>query len=530
MIIGYGFDISNDENDDTRLEVHYQDYQDYQNLNDQELTQFIFDQNTFLGIPVLDELNDLDKSFLIGHYFLNKESTIEANVFSYSLKENKYVKLPRSFRFQVLVSGNSKTYESIHFRKKMNGNSIINLIDCGYKYDDLLFISLLSNKNFGPVFFFLKQQPKQIKLKFIDKKISSDECDLRCIVFNPFRSGIFAKLQKLVAPVIRKPEISKITTSEEKKANRDVWIKNKIKDEDINFFEYNEFSNIKTIGEGGFGVVSSAVTDDGNKVALKSFINNNEISEFFEELRLVRKINFHKNLNRFLGITKDHVGNYILVLEYANGGNLREYLSNKERFGSLRWKDKIQMALDITCGLKCLHSKEIIHRDLHSKNILVNDGKLLIADFGLSKKLNDVTSNSIANNMGMIEYIEPQCFEIDNYKKDKRSDIYSLGVLLWEITSGQPPFLNSNIYPLTSRISKNIREQPIEDTPPEYQKLYQECWNGDPELRPNIVQVYEILNQLISKFNDDVVVEIPSINDKPNTSDIYNLDDMINSI
>lgn len=160
----------------------------------------------------------------------------------------------------------------------------------------------------------------------------------------------------------------------------------------------------------------------------------------------------------------------------------------------------------------------------------MNDGKLLIADFGLSKKLNDVTSNSIANNMGMIEYIEPQCFEIDNYKKDKRSDIYSLGVLLWEITSGQPPFLNSNIYPLTSRISKNIREQPIEDTPPEYQKLYQECWNGDPELRPNIVQVYEILNQLISKFNDDVVVEIPSINDKPNTSDIYNLDDMINSI
>ncbi|CAB5304190.1 unnamed protein product [Rhizophagus irregularis] len=339
MIIGYGFDFpndendENDENDDTRLEVHYQDYQ---HLNGQELTQFIFDQNTFLGIPVLNELNDLDKSFLIGHYFLNKESTIKANVFSYSLKENKYVKLPHSFRFQVLVSGNSKTYESIHFRKKMNGNSIINLIDCGYKYDDLLFISLLSNKNFGPVFFFLKQQPKQIKLKFIDKKISSDECDLRCIVFNPFRSGIFAKLQKTkdivisllslydfkinllfsigisVAPVIRKPEISKITTSEEKKANRDVWIKNKIKDEDINFFEYNEFSNIKTIGEGGFGVVSSAVTDDGNKVALKSFINNNEISEFFEELRLVRKINFHKNLNRFLGITKDHVGNYIL--------------------------------------------------------------------------------------------------------------------------------------------------------------------------------------------------------------------------
>ena len=53
---------------------------------------------------------------------------------------------------------------------------------------------------------------------------------------------------------------------------------------------------------------------------------------------------------------------YIMVLEYANQGNLREYLENK--FDLLQWNDKIQMALDITCGLKCLHFKQIIHRDL----------------------------------------------------------------------------------------------------------------------------------------------------------------------
>ncbi|CAB4472837.1 unnamed protein product [Rhizophagus irregularis] len=81
---------------------------------------------------------------------------------------------------------------------------------------------------------------------------------------------------------------------------------------------------------------------------------------------------------------------YILVLEYANEGNLRDYLRNN--FASLEWNHKIQMALDITNGLKFLHSKEIIHRDLHSKNILVNNGKLLIADFGLSKKLAEITT------------------------------------------------------------------------------------------------------------------------------------------
>ena len=61
-----------------------------------------------------------------------------------------------------------------------------------------------------------------------------------------------------------------------------------------------------------------------------------------------------------------------MVLEYANNGNLRDYLGNKERFNSLRWKDKIEMAFDITCGLKYLHSEEVIHRDLVSQWIYNN--------------------------------------------------------------------------------------------------------------------------------------------------------------
>ncbi|PKY54649.1 kinase-like protein, partial [Rhizophagus irregularis] len=184
----------------------------------------------------------------------------------------------------------------------------------------------------------------------------------------------------------------------------------------------------------------------------------------------------------------------MLVLEYANEGNLRDYL---EKNSALEWNYKIQMALDIASGLKFLHSKEIIHRDLHSKNILVNNGKLLIADFGLSKKWTEVTTNSKGNLYGMKEYIEPQRFKNIEYKKDKKSDIYSLGVLLWEISSGRPPFPGYPRDILVVQISCfNLREVPIEGTPSKYQQLYQKCWDGEPKSRPDIEVVYETLSQL----------------------------------
>ncbi|PKY24321.1 kinase-like protein, partial [Rhizophagus irregularis] len=194
--------------------------------------------------------------------------------------------------------------------------------------------------------------------------------------------------------------------------------------------------------------------------------------------------------------------NYILVLEYANEGNLRKYL--KKNFTSLKWTVKIQMALDITSGLKFLHSKGIIHRDLHSKNILVNDRKLLIADLGLSKKLAEITTHSKGNKYGMDGYIDPQCFKDRKYKKNKKSDIYSLGVLLWEISSGRPPFSDCSRNLITHYIIKGEREDPIEGTPLKYQQLYQECWDDNPESRPDIEKVHEILSQLCNEDSFDL--------------------------
>ncbi|GBC52660.2 kinase-like domain-containing protein [Rhizophagus irregularis DAOM 181602=DAOM 197198] len=211
-----------------------------------------------------------------------------------------------------------------------------------------------------------------------------------------------------------------------------------------------EWIEEKIKNEGSFGKVIKANLTNRGLVALKIIFNDNskeklnEVNEeFVKELKLLREIDYHSNINHFLGVTNDSMS-YILVLEYANEGNLRDYLRNN--FASLEWNHKIQMALDITNGLKFLHSKEIIHRDLHSKNILVNNGKLLIADFGLSKKLAEITT-------------------------------YNRNILAIHISYN------------------NLREEPIKGTPLKYQQLYQKCWDDEPKLRPDIEEVYKILNK-----------------------------------
>ncbi|CAI2168980.1 133_t:CDS:2 [Funneliformis geosporum] len=280
------------------------------------------------------------------------------------------------------------------------------------------------------------------------------------------------------------------------------WIEKKIKGDDITQFEYSEFSNFVEIGKGGFGFVRRADIR-GTQVALKCLMTKkDEIDDLVNECKILRKVHYHSNINKFLGITKDSDGYYIMILEYANGGSLRDYLGNDERFKSFGWKDKIRMSLDITCGLMCLHKENIVHRDLHSKNILVNNGILLIADFGISKHLEEMTSNSIANVFGMPEYIDPQCYRDSKFKKDKKSDIYSLGVLLWEITSGRPPFPNyENKFALIYHLLSKNREKPIEHTPPKYQNIYQDCWDDVPNKRPDIEEVYGSLKQLELEFD-----------------------------
>jgi serine/threonine protein kinase len=175
---------------------------------------------------------------------------------------------------------------------------------------------------------------------------------------------------------------------------------------------------------------------------------------------------------------------YLLVKEYAEGGTLRNYL--EARFLSLNWEDKYGLALQLSSAINCLHENGIVHKDLHSNNILIHQDSIKLADLGLSRRIGDAEQLSL-NKFDTIPYIDPEVFGIigeksrylNSSEKDKqieklkKSDIYSIGVLFWELSSGKKPFSNIKYdLSLAKRIAQGLREEIIEGTPEGYSDLY----------------------------------------------------------
>ncbi|KAF0386543.1 kinase-like protein [Gigaspora margarita] len=278
------------------------------------------------------------------------------------------------------------------------------------------------------------------------------------------------------------------------------WLEKTISDGHINYIEYNKLSNPIETGNGAFGNVFKYDWKDCElTVALKCLIINTSIDEkiikdFIDELKILRKVSCHPCNITFYGVTKSSYGHYNMILEYANEGTLRKYL--KTNFTRLQWTDKLHIAKEITFGLLFLHNNDIVHRDLHSNNILIHEGKPKITDFGLSKQINEASKTSTA--FGMVAYVDPKYLDDIKYKRNKKSDVYSIGVILWEISSGRPPFPYIDTeFKLAFHILKGNREESIEDSPTQYIKLYKQCWDNDPSNRPETKLILDALEQLI---------------------------------
>ncbi|KAF0416226.1 actin-like ATPase domain-containing protein [Gigaspora margarita] len=206
-----------------------------------------------------------------------------------------------------------------------------------------------------------------------------------------------------------------------------------------------------------------------------------------------------------------------MVLQYANNSDLRCYLSN--HFLELNWTTKIRMAKEIASGVNCLHNANIVHRDLHDKNILVHDDRLMITDFGLSKSLENSTKSIVG---GTCAYSDPQYLQNPFlYKRGKPSDIYSLGVLFWELSSGVPPFKNIKEQTgISFRVIAGQRESPVNGTPMDFLNLYNNAWDGNPDLRPSIAKICDKLNNIAMDqiyYGEEIINEHYMVQSEHNT-------------
>ncbi|POG78770.1 kinase-like domain-containing protein [Rhizophagus irregularis DAOM 181602=DAOM 197198] len=240
-------------------------------------------------------------------------------------------------------------------------------------------------------------------------------------------------------------------------------------------------------------------------VVLKSLNNMNENSNDF--LNEWKYQSLSKRFIKLYGFTKDpNTSDYMVIMDYANQGNLR---GNLTRIVKYDWKQKLHMIYEIIIGLNYIHQQNLIHCDLHDGNILLDYGnKVYISDLGLCRPVKSFFKKD--DIYGVIPFMAPEILRGKPYTL--ASDIYSFSMIMWEFTSGVPPFNDrEHDIQLSFSICKGERPEITENTPQCYVDLMKKCWDEDPLKRPSSEEVLNTIKKWI--FIPDQM-EIKDINEE----------------
>ncbi|KAG6794866.1 mitogen-activated protein kinase kinase kinase 7 isoform X1 [Apis mellifera caucasica] len=265
--------------------------------------------------------------------------------------------------------------------------------------------------------------------------------------------------------------------------------------EEIN---YDEIETEQVVGKGSFGVVWKGRWK-GQYVAIKYINSEGEKKAFTIEVRQLSRV-IHPNIVKLYGAcTKNPV---CLVMEYAEGGSLYNVLHCNPQ-PQYTAGHAMSWALQCARGVAYLHNmkpKPLIHRDLKPPNLLLVMGgqTLKICDFGTACDLNTY----MTNNKGSAAWMAPEVFEGSKYTE--KCDVFSWGVILWEILSRKKPFdeIGGSAYRIMWAVHIGQRPPLIEDCPKPLEDLMIRCWHKSPEERPSMDEVVEIMTTLSQFFNE----------------------------
>ncbi|RHZ85153.1 hypothetical protein Glove_71g34 [Diversispora epigaea] len=284
----------------------------------------------------------------------------------------------------------------------------------------------------------------------------------------------------------------------------------------IEWIPYDRVKDVKQIGKGGFGTIHYARWIDGyiekwdienqqwkrsnkgKEVALKKFDNFVNFNDVLNEMEIHFKTYTRSGTDtsiRFYGITQDpETHSYMMVLNYASDGNLREYL--KINFNNINWEKKLESLGRLSAIFTNIHELDIVHQDFHPGNILSYNFKdiMFISDFGLSKLIGANPNNPEKKNIvGVLPYIAPEVLSGDE-EYTKAADVYSYGIIAYEMVTGFPPYPDiPHDEDLAIKICNGLRPKIPFHTPKLITRMIMRCWDARVTHRPTFKELDEEL-------------------------------------
>ncbi|KAF8658494.1 hypothetical protein HU200_058948 [Digitaria exilis] len=212
--------------------------------------------------------------------------------------------------------------------------------------------------------------------------------------------------------------------------------------------------------------------------------------QFNSEVSFLSRL-YHPNIVQFIAACKKPPV-YCIITEYMSQGTLRMYLNKKDPY-SLSAETILKLALDISRGMEYLHAQGVIHRDLKSQNLLLNDEmRVKVADFGTSCL--ETKCQATKGNKGTYRWMAPEMTKEKPYTR--KVDVYSFGIVLWELTTCLLPFQGMTpVQAAYAASEKNLRPPLSTTCPPVLNNLIKKCWSANPARRPEFSYIVSVLEK-----------------------------------